>query len=75
MWNGIAVSAPLVAKSECGGRGLGRLSTAAATRAGFALGARFASLEATKMGAPVYLRLGFHKIMNYRNYWPAGLQV
>jgi hypothetical protein len=46
----IAVSAPLVAKSECGGRGLGRLSTAAATRAGFALGARFASLEATKNG-------------------------
>jgi GNAT superfamily N-acetyltransferase len=54
------------------GRGLGRLATAAATRAGFTLGAEFASLEATTMGAPVYLRLGFREIVRYRNYWPAG---
>jgi predicted GNAT family acetyltransferase len=72
---GVAWIGWVATRIEFRGRGLGRLSTAAATRAGFALGARFASLEATKMGAPVYLRLGFHKIMNYRNYWPADLQV
>jgi GNAT superfamily N-acetyltransferase len=62
-------------RAESRGRGLGRLSTAAATRAGFALGARFASLEATKMGAPIYLKLGYQQIANYRNYWPADLQI
>jgi GNAT superfamily N-acetyltransferase len=54
------------------GLGLGRLATAAATRAGFMLGAKFASLEATTMGVPVYQRLGFREIVRYRNYWPAG---
>ena len=54
------------------GRGLGRLATAAATSAGFTLGATLASLEATTMGLPVYLRLGFREIVRYRNYWPAG---
>jgi len=51
------------------GRGLGQLATAAATRAGFALGATFASLEATRMGAPVYLRLGYREVLRYRTYW------
>jgi len=54
---------------EMRGRGLGRLTTAAATRAGFALGGKFASLEATKMGLPVYRRLGYREIVRYRNYW------
>jgi GNAT superfamily N-acetyltransferase len=54
------------------GRGLGRLVTAAAASAGFTLGAKFASLEATTMGFPVYQRLGFREIVRYRNYWPAG---
>lgn len=58
---------------SCRRLGLGGLATAAATRAGFALGAKFASLEATEMGVPVYLRLGFREIARYRNYWPAGL--
>jgi hypothetical protein len=52
--------------------GLGQLATAAATRAGFELGAKFASLEATEMGVPVYLRLGYREIARYRNYWPKG---
>jgi GNAT superfamily N-acetyltransferase len=52
------------------GRGLGKLATAAATRAGFALGAKCASLEATRMGAPVYTRLGFREVLRYRTYWP-----
>ena len=55
------------------GRGLGRLATLAATRAGFALGATFASLEATKMGAPVYRRLGYREVLRYHNYWPADV--
>ena len=53
------------------GRGLGRSATAAATRAGFALGAAFVSLEATKMGVPVYSKLGYREVLRYRNYWPA----
>jgi GNAT superfamily N-acetyltransferase len=57
------------------GRGLGRLATEAATRAGFTLGAKFASLEATTMGVPVYQRLGFREIVRYRNYWPAGFSI
>ncbi len=57
------------------GQGLGRLATAAATRAGFALGADFASLEATKMGVPVYTRLGYREVLRYRTYWPAEFVV
>jgi len=52
--------------------GLGLLATAAAMRAGFDLGAKFASLEATEMGVPVYIRLGYREIVRYRNYWPSG---
>lgn len=55
---------------EARGRGFGGLATAAAARAGFTLGAEFASLEATKMGEPVYRRLGFRELMRYRTYWP-----
>jgi GNAT superfamily N-acetyltransferase len=53
------------------GLGLGRLATAAATSAGFTLGAKLASLEPTAICLPVYLRLGFREIVRYRNYWPA----
>jgi len=45
---------------------------AAAARAGFELGAKFASPEAAEMGVPLYLRLGYGKIIRYRNYWPRG---
>ena len=60
---------------EARGRGLGRMATAAATRAGFMLGARFASLEATKMGVPVYVRLGYREVQRYRTYWSADYVV
>jgi GNAT superfamily N-acetyltransferase len=53
------------------GRGFARLATAAAVRAGFTLGAKFASLEATTMGVPVYSKLGFREVVRYCNYWPA----
>jgi hypothetical protein len=62
-------------RADARGRGLGGLTTAAVTRAGFALGARFASLEATKMGAPVYSRLGYQEILRYRTYWPADFRL
>ena len=54
-------------------RGLGSLVTAAATRAGLALGADLASLEATPLGTPIYARLGFREIYRYRTYWPAAV--
>jgi ribosomal protein S18 acetylase RimI-like enzyme len=41
------------------GRGLGEACTRAVTHAGFAMGARFATLQASEMGAPLYARLGF----------------
>jgi hypothetical protein len=41
------------------GRGLAETCTRAVTNAGFAAGARFAALQASHMGAPIYARLGF----------------
>ena len=34
---------------------------------------RAESLEATKMGAPVYRRLGYREVLRYHNYWPADV--
>lgn len=48
------------------GRGLGRATTAAATNAGFALGADIASLQASPMGKPIYLDMGYETIFDYR---------
>jgi len=53
-------------REDVRGRGLGAAVTAAVTRAGFARGAAFVSLQATPMGAPVYERLGFEEIFRYR---------
>lgn len=48
------------------GRGLGRAVTAAATNAGFDLGADLASLQASPMGAPIYLAMGYETIFDYQ---------
>jgi len=48
------------------GRGLGRALTAAAVNAGFDIGAGAASLQASPMGKPVYERMGFETIYEYR---------
>ena len=48
------------------GRGLADLCTRAASNAGFELGADCAWLEASHMGEPVYLRMGFEEIFSYR---------
>jgi GNAT superfamily N-acetyltransferase len=51
---------------EARGRGLARALTAAAVNAGFDMGAEIASLQASPMGEPVYRRLGFETVFDYR---------
>jgi len=47
-------------------RGLGGAVTAAAVNAGFDLGAEVAALQASPMGEPIYRRMGFETIFDYR---------
>ncbi len=47
------------------GRGLGRATTAAATNAGFEMGADVASLQASPMGAPIYADMGYETVFEY----------
>ena len=52
---------------EARGRGLAALCTGAAANAAFEeLGADLAWLEASHMGEPVYLRMGFEEVFSYR---------
>jgi RimJ/RimL family protein N-acetyltransferase len=51
---------------EARGRGLGWTTTAAATNAGFELGAYVASLQASPMGKSLYSAMGFEKVFTYR---------
>lgn len=51
---------------EARGRGLGWAVTAAATNAGFDLGAEIASLQASPMGESLYAAMGFETIFAYR---------
>jgi GNAT superfamily N-acetyltransferase len=48
------------------GKGLGRAVTAAATNAGFDLGADVASLQASPMGRPIYEAMGYEAVFTYR---------
>lgn len=48
------------------GKGLGRAVTAAATNAGFDLGADVASLQASPMGRPIYEAMGYETVFTYR---------
>jgi len=50
------------------GRGLGEAVTRAVTNAGFDLGARINTLQASPMGAPSYLRMGYQTVFDYRVY-------
>jgi len=50
------------------GRGLGAAVTWAAMRAGYDMGATRAALQASRMGHPVYLRMGFRDVGRYRIY-------
>jgi GNAT superfamily N-acetyltransferase len=50
------------------GKGLGQATTAAATNAGFEMGADLASLQASPMGRPIYRRMGYETLFDYRLY-------
>jgi hypothetical protein len=50
------------------GRGLAELCTRAATNAGFDLGARLVTLQASVMGEPIYKRMGYVEVTRYRNF-------
>jgi GNAT superfamily N-acetyltransferase len=52
--------------AEARGKGLGRATTAAATNAGFGMGADLASLQASVMGRPIYEAMGYETIYDYR---------
>lgn len=54
------------AGDDARGRGLGWTVTATAVNAGFDLGAGIASLQASPMGEPLYRRMGFETIFDYR---------
>jgi GNAT superfamily N-acetyltransferase len=47
-------------------RGIGAAVTRAATNAGFAIGARLLSLQASPMGLPVYEKLGYRTVAGYK---------
>jgi ribosomal protein S18 acetylase RimI-like enzyme len=55
-------------RTQARGRGLGRAVTVAATAAGFELGADVASLQASPMGKPIYLAMGYEVAFDYRMF-------
>jgi ribosomal protein S18 acetylase RimI-like enzyme len=55
-------------RTQARGRGLGRAVTTAATAAGFELGADVASLQASPMGKPIYLAMGYEVAFDYRMF-------
>jgi GNAT superfamily N-acetyltransferase len=57
---------------EARGRGLAVAVTAEAANAGFEMGGDAAWLEASHMGEPVYLQMGFEEVFNYRIYVAAA---
>jgi len=64
--NGVAGIYWVGSLEQARGRGLGRAVTAAATNAGFAFGAEIASLQASPMGRPIYAKLGYETVFDYR---------
>lgn len=55
-------------RTQARGRGLGRAVTTTATVAGFDLGANVASLQASPMGKPIYLAMGYEVAFDYRMF-------
>lgn len=50
------------------GRGLGALCTVLATNEAFERGGRFASLQASRLGEPIYRRLGYEHLFTYKGF-------
>jgi hypothetical protein len=50
------------------GRGVGESVTRAVTNWGFDNGARMQSLQPSSMGEPIYRRMGYEEVFNYRMY-------
>ncbi len=55
-------------RTQARGRGLGRAVTTAATIAGFELDGNVASLQASPMGKPIYLAMGYEVAFDYRMF-------
>ncbi len=53
---------------EARGRGLGEACTRLAGNRAFELGARCVVLQASKMGEPIYRRMGYREVTRYRWY-------
>ena len=53
---------------EFRGRGFGAAMSALAVREGFQSGCDLSSLQATPMGFPMYLKMGFRYILDYLNW-------
>lgn len=64
--NGVAGIYWVGTLEQARGKGLGRAVTVAATNAGFELGAEIASLQASPMGKPIYLKMGYEPVYDYR---------
>lgn len=54
--------------AQARGKGIGRAVTAAATNAGFDLGAEVASLQASPMGKPIYQTMGYEIAFEYQMF-------
>jgi GNAT superfamily N-acetyltransferase len=53
---------------EARGKGLGEAVTRWVTNDAFDAGARFQSLQASRMGEPIYTRMGYETLYRYRNW-------
>jgi hypothetical protein len=65
---GVALVGLVGTKFAARGRGLGEAVTRAVTNAGFDMGARLASLQASPEGDAIYRRLGYLEVSHYREY-------
>ena len=58
--------------AEARGRGLGELVTRVVTNRAFDLGAAAVGLQASSMGQPIYDRMGYESVYNYRTHFRFG---
>jgi ribosomal protein S18 acetylase RimI-like enzyme len=66
--HGVAGVYWVATRGSARGRGIGESVTRAVTNYGFDNGARVQSLQPSTMGEPIYLRMGYEEVFNYRMY-------